>query len=311
MKNRGICLGSFVFLGTIISLVAGCSLGIIPETGSPRVDKDGNYIITVNTAMAAKSIAAADAELYVKEYEIVCKEAGGSYYSGYAGEGESLTVSLPPGTYDMLLLAGDGHRVLLGTGWLPAEPIGPGTGSVTITVSPLTILESDMSFSDGGAPTAPSAGPPPSFTVSGTSTALTTAFTVKNTLALVNAGAAGGVTDIYTAGAGFADKKVVLEYYDKDHAGIIEWAPLDSGAISTPDITFTFDSIPINGADDWSALVYLKLDYIPFSQTSAPASSLKWSIRNGTGKKLSNGAVEVVAGSGGDTTNQSIQIGTN
>jgi hypothetical protein len=301
MKKRGICFGSFVFLGIIISLVAGCNLGVTPETGSgPLMDENGNYIISVNTPLA-KSITAADASLYAKEYEIVCYD-GTDFYSGYT-MGGNLTVTLPAGTYDMLLLAGNGSQTLLGTGWLSPQTIGPDTGSVTITVDPLTILESEMVFTDNATPTPtsspPTTGTPPSFAVDTTATTLDTTFTLHNMGHLEAAAVAAGGTDIYTDTGGFAAKRVVMEYCDDSHKPLILQAELDAG--SPPgDPVLTFDS-PLTYASggDWSALVYLDLQYIPFSQTTAPASAHRWSILNGLGKTASTGAVLVTAGNGG------------
>jgi hypothetical protein len=306
MKNRGICLGSMVFLGLIIALVAGCNPGLGPETGAaPLVDENGNYIITVNTAMAARSIAAADASSLAKEYEVVCRltTSPNTYYAGYTYEGP-LTVSLPAGTYDMLLLAGDGNRVLLGTGWLAAQAIGPETGSVAITVFPLTILESKMSFNDGiVTPTAPS-GTPPAFVPDLSSTTLTTTFEIDHTTALEAAGAAVGISDIYTATNGFLKKDVVLAYYDDTpgHKDQFVRATLTAspGVGGTAGKVLVFPPLTyLPPATNWSAAVYLEVLYIPFSQSSPPAGSHTWSIMNGRGKKFSNGAVYAKSGDGG------------
>jgi hypothetical protein len=303
MKNRGICLGNIAFLG-IISLLAGCDTGLSPENGSvPLVDKNGNYIITVNTAgMAARSITAADASLYAEEYEIVCYD-GTNFYSGYT-RGGNLTVALPEGTYDMLVLAGNGSRVLLGTGWQGDQPIGPETGSVTITVKPLTILESEMTFADNTSPTpvsGPPSGTPPTFGPVGVaSNQLTTAFTLHNMEALETAAVKAGITpDIYTGTNGFAAIKVAMKYYDVDHFGTTIGADLDT---ATPAVNpvLTFDPLGYTAGGHWSAFVYLTIEYIPFSQSSAPGGSRKWYIMNGTGRNASNGAVKVTAGNGGN-----------
>jgi hypothetical protein len=245
---------------------------------------------------------AADASLYAEEYEIVCYDSA-NFYSGYAKSG-SLTVSLPEGTYDMLLLAGNGKQVLLGAGWLAGQVIGPETGSVTIHVKPLTILDTEMDFDDGMGNTGPPGGTPPTFgPVDPSSSGLTTKFTLHNMDALENAGTKGGVSNIYANAGGFADKRVVLKYYDDGHItspGII--SEILASAASSPNPVLTFPSLDYTPGEDWSALVYLNLQYIPFSQTTAPASSHKWSILNGLGKNASNGAVKVTAGNGGTVT---------
>jgi hypothetical protein len=301
MKNRGIGFGSFIFLALIISLAAGCNPGFTPDDPSPLVDENGNYIITVNTAgMGERSILPGDAPLYAEEYEIVCRNASGSYFSGYT-RGGNLTVGLPEGTYDMLVLAGNGSRILLGTGWLGAQAIGPETGSVTIAVKPLTILESEMSFDDGTANTAP-AGTPPTFgPVDAGSSTLTTSFKIHNMDALEAAAIAGGGSDIYTDANGFAAKSVVLKYYDEEHIDTVTSGAL-SGASGSPNPTLTFNPLGYTAGEDWSALVYLGLEYIPFSQASAPASSRPWHILNGFGRNASNGAVKVTAGTGGSVS---------
>jgi hypothetical protein len=308
MKNRSMYLGRFVFLGAIIALVAGCDSGLGPETGSaPLVDKNGNYIISVNTTgLAGRSITAADASLYAEEYEIVCHD-GTDFFSGYT-RGGNLAVALPEGTYDMLVLAGNGTRVLLGTGWLEDQVIGPETGSVTVTVKPLTILESEMSFNDGTTTAAPG-GTPPAFAVDATSTGLTTAFTLHNMDALEKAGEAASFTSIYTDPNGFAGINVALKYYDQDHHPTTIQASL-SGAVShgSNPVTLAFNPLTYTLGGNWSALVYLTVEYIPFSQTTAPANARKWYILNGLGKNASNGAVKVTAGTGG---NVSVDVFTN
>jgi hypothetical protein len=310
------CVGSFILLGAIILLAAGCDPGLGPETGSgssPQVDENGNYIIKVNTTgMAARSIAAADASLLAKEYEIVCHD-GTSFYSGYAKNDAPLTVSLPEGEhYAMLLLAGNGSRVLLGTGWLGDQAIGPDTGSVTIHVKPLTILDTKMAFDDNHAPapdTINTTGTPPLFQVVSGSTALTTTFELQNMDALEYAAAAlaSSINDIYTAANGFATKEVVLHYYDDDHENQIVRTSLTTTAGGTSAVrTLTFPDLSyVDSAPNWSALVYLNLRYVPFSQnsTSLPAGITRtWSIMNGTGRNASNGAVKVKAGNGGTVT---------
>jgi hypothetical protein len=316
MKNRGICLGGLAFLGTIILLAAGCNLGVAPETGSgssPQVDKNGNYIIKVNTkGMAPRSIDPGDASLYAEEYEIVCRDQASPYpyFSGYT-RGGNLTVSLPEGRYDMLVLAGNGSRVLLGTGWQPNQDIGPDTGSVTILVKPLTILEGDMTFDDGeGNSNSPSGTPPtfpsPTLPVDPDSDDLITTFTLKNIDALEKAAVVAGITpNIYTGPNGFAAIKVAMKYYDDDHKNnLISSASLDSfdNTTTIPNVDLTFNPLTYTAGGDWSALVYLNLEYIPFSQSGSPISGHKWSILNGLGKNASNGAVKVTAGTGGNVT---------
>jgi hypothetical protein len=279
-----------------------------PENNAPLMDKDGNYIIKVNTAMAPRSITAAQASHYAEEYEIVCRNTvSGAYYSGYA-RGTNLTVSLPEGNYNMLLLAGNGNRVLLGTGWEGAQVIGPDTGSVTITVKPLTILDTKMVFDDNQVPASDSintSGTPPLFEVDPGSTKLTTTFVLDNMDALVAAGVQGGVSDIYDpSDDGFVVQDVVLKYYDDDHLNQLVNTTLTTAPIVTgTETTLTFPDLNYIGSTaDWSAAVYLDLQYIPFSQTSPPANSRTWYIMNGTGQKLSNGAVKVKAGDGGKFT---------
>jgi hypothetical protein len=299
MKNRGICPGSLVFLGTIISLLAGCDLGVTPEDGpAPLTDKNGNYIIKVNTAMAPRSIAAADAALYAEEYEIVCHD-GSNFYTGYTKNG-NLTVSLPEGVYDMLVLAGNGSRVLLGSGWLGGHTIGPETGSVTITVKPLTILDSEMDFNDGATNAPPSGIPPTYGPVAAGSVGLTTTFKIHNMDALENAAATMSIADIFASNgaAGFAAASVALKFYDTAHIGIIKSATLASGSSASSLSTLVFNPLTYTAGENWAALVYLNLEYIPFSESSAPSGAHKWQILNGLGKNASNGAVKVTAGSG-------------
>jgi hypothetical protein len=309
MKNRGIGFGSFIFLGVIVSLVAGCNSGFIPD--GPLMDKNGNYIITVNTAgMSNRSIAAADASLYAKEYEIVCYD-GTSFYSGYAGAGTSLTVSLPEGQYDMLLLAGNGNRVLLGTGFLKDKEIGPSTaGSVTIVIDPLTILDTEMEFDDNATTTTiDTSTTPPTFTVDSSSTQLTTTFKLNNMKHLIDANAelSSPLGDIYTAANGFRQIRVALEYVRSDANTPIPIVLATLSATPTdpvnPELIFNNLVYPasIGSGANWSALVYLDVRYIPFGQPLSPAPvGHEWSILNGLGRAASNGAVLVKSGTGGN-----------
>jgi hypothetical protein len=310
MKNRGIGFGNVMFLGVIISLFAGCNPGLTPDAPSPLVDENGNYIITVNTVgMGGRSILPGDAPLYAEKYEIVCYD-GTNFYSGHAKSDMNLTVSLPEGTYDMLLLAGSDTYVLLGTGWLPDQAIGPDTGSVTITVNPLTIVDTEMSFNDGTttAPPTPTGTPPiPTFGSSPTTIpTLTTIFTLHNMEALEEASLAASVPDIYDSnGIGFDNAKVVLKYYDDTHKLLnpnFEQASLTSDGGTSASKTLTFATLTPSGGTDWSAVVYLDLKYFPFSQTTTPIVGHKWSIMNGLGGKASNGGVKVISGSGGTIT---------
>jgi hypothetical protein len=159
-----------------------------------------------------------------------------------------------------------------------------------------------MSFSDGTT-TGPPSSPPPSFgPVNPSSTTLTTKFTLHNMDALESAAAAAGITpDIYTGANGFADMDVVLKYYDVAHYPTTTSATLFSAAPAV-DPVLTFNDLTYTAGGDWSALVYLNLQYIPFSQTAAPANARKWLIMNGLGKNASNGAVKVIAGTGGSVT---------
>jgi hypothetical protein len=319
MKNRRIGFGSAIFLALIITLAAGCNPGLGQD--GPLVDENGNYIITINTSGGeGRSIQPGDASLYTEEYEIVCRETtSGGYFSGYAKADRPLTVSLPAGEYDMLLLAGDGNRVLLGTGWLSPQTIGPDTGSITIVVDPLTILEAEMEFNDGISAAASPSGTPPIFgpvtdptygpVIDQNSLGLITEFTIKKIEHLELAGGKGGITDIYdnNGNDGFAQIRAVLDYVNDDHKTLAPvQAVLASSAATSPDVTLTFGNLtypPLATSNrNWSALVYLDIQYIPFSQHNTSHSFATWRIRNGLGNTASNGAVLVKSGTGGGYT---------
>jgi hypothetical protein len=312
MKNRGIGFGNVIFLGVIISLFAGCNPGL--DQDGPLVDENGNYIITINTtSVADRSIAGAEASLYTKEYEIVCYD-GTNFYSGYAEADKPLTVSLPEGTYDMLLLAGNGNRVLLGTGLLKDKDIGPSTADfVTIIVDPLTILDTEMLFDDNDPGTSTdlidTTTTPPILTVGTASTKLTTKFKLHNMQHLVDANEelAAPLADIYITPNGFRQIRVALEYVRSDTNTPI---PIVLAALSAtpslptdPELVFDDLNYPasIGVGTNWSALVYLDVRYIPFGQPISPTPvGHEWSILNGLSRTASNGAILIKSGNGGN-----------
>jgi hypothetical protein len=336
LKGRVFRIGMFAAVLVVLAGLGACNTALAPddpgEQAAPLgvLDASGRVAVRVGIpALPGRSVTNDMVPVYANWYEVVFKKHGATtdqndYYSASAEAGkEYLSISVPPGKYDILLLAGaKANRVLLATGFVDADDnTGTGTGAgYTIAADKPNVIKpgmhkinltpdgdaaADITFTHNTGPITYARNVETNIgTVPVPSTA--TSFTVHLAFKLEEASkfidlinAAGGAE---TTTPPFNSNKAQLSARYNEEAGLIKVTSvpglmkkadgIEAAAKLGEVAQFIYEFDPLSsiikaGTNNIDGVVRLELRYYAFGFEKS-GSSL-WNIRNGLDYDLDNG----------------------